>query len=335
MNETEQKPRTAVSEDTLAAYEAEHADRNVPPTTSQKSGKLPKSVVAVVAGCLALNLLMMATVAVLLAAKWGQERAGKTATETTANPHEGEIYIEDGALGGMWLKEYTNVEKSTVLTDKITDDGEFKAYNAGSIPAKTGIDVSEYQTVSDWDAVRASGVQFVMIRAGWRGYEEGVFHEDASFRDHIEGALAAGLRVGVYFFSQAVTPGEARQEANFVLDLIADYDVTYPVVFDWEAVEGENARTYGIQNDQLTALAKEFAAVVKANGYTPMLHFYKHLGYLQYDLSQLTDYDYWLAEPGDKPTFYYRYAMWQYKTDGVVPGVEGTVDLNMCFVPYG
>ena len=304
--------------------------------TEQKKGKLPKAAVAVVVGCLVLNFLMMTTVAVLFVVRRGQQNraAEPVEAEPSVSEHEGEIYIEDEALGGIWITKYDNLQKSTVLTDKITDNGDFKVYTAGSMPAKVGIDVSEYQTVTDWEAVKAAGVQYAMIRAGWRGYEEGVLHEDKKFRENMEGALAAGVPVGVYFFSQAVTPGEARLEANFVLDLIADYDLTYPVAFDWETVNEVDARTFGIQNDQLTALAREFANVIRAKGYTPMLYFYKHLGYLQYDLSQLSGYDFWLAEPGDKPTFYYRFAMWQYKTDGTVPGVDGTVDMNLCFERY-
>ena len=337
MNETEQKVHTgAAKEDVVAAFEREHAtDGTWRLPIPQKRGKLSKTARAVVIGCITFNVLMMAVIAAIVAVKLGRTNADEPPTsEVSIDEHEGEIYIEDDALGGMWLPEYTNIPKSTILTDKITDNGGFKTYTGGSTPAKTGIDVSEFQTVTDWNAVKAAGVDFVMVRVGWRGYEEGVLHEDEKFREHIEGALDAGLSVGAYFFSQAVTPGEARLEANFLLDCIADYEITYPVAFDWESVNEVDARTFGIQNDQLTALAREFANVVRANGYTPMLYFYKHLGYLQYDLSELSGYDFWLSEPGDVPTFYYKYTMWQYAVDGTVPGVEGTVDLDMCFEPY-
>ena len=337
MNETEQKYNSALLPDEVrSALEREHAaDERQPSPTPQKSGKLPKSVVAVVVGCLVLNFLMMTTVAVLFVVRRNQEKAVETSVaEVSVDEHEGEIHIVDDVLGDIWIPEYTNIEKSTVLTDKIVEQNGFKSYTAGSVPSKVGMDVSEFQTVTDWDAVKAAGVEYVMIRVGRRGYESGQIVEDTEFRRNIEGALAAGLPVGVYFFSQAVTPGEARLEADFVLEKIADYDITYPIAFDWERVEEMDARTYGIQNDQLTALAREFANVIRANGYTPMLYFYKHLGYLQYDLSRLSGYDFWLAEPADKPSFYYRYTMWQYTSEGTVPGVEGTVDLNLCFEPY-
>ena len=317
----------------IDALSAEPATDGAPlPASPKKRGKLPRAVVAVVVGCLVLNTLMMATIAVLVVVRRGQQKAAATSTaETSVDEHEGEVYIEDNALGGMWLKKSERLNESRLDNGKFTKKNGFLTYEGAAL----GIDVSEFQTVTDWNAVKNAGVDFVMVRVGRRGYELGKIVADTECRRNIEGALSVGLDVGVYFFSQAVTSNEAREEARFVLDCIKEYDITYPVVFDWESTEKTEARTYEITNDQLNAVARAFVDVVREGGYRPMLYFYKYLGYRQYVLDDFADCDFWLSEPGERPTFYYETAMWQYTTEGSVPGVDGTVDLDICFTPYG
>lgn len=306
-------------------------ERN-PASTPQKTGKLPKSVVAVVVGCLVLNFLMMATVAVLYVVRRNEQRAvaASVAEEPSVEEHAGEVYIEDNALGGMWIPDSDVLGKSRLDETKFVEKDGIITYEGAAL----GIDVSEFQTVTDWNAVRQAGVEFVMVRVGRRGYESGEIVADVDYRQNIENAQKAGLSVGVYFFSQAVTPNEAREEARFVLECIRDYSVTYPVTFDWESTERAEARTFEMKNDQLNAIARAFCDTVSEAGYRPMLYFYKHLGYRQYVLDDFADCQFWLSEPGEKPTFYYPVSMWQYATDGTLPGVEGTVDLNLCFTPY-
>ena len=298
--------------------------------TAKKRGKLPRAVVAVVVGCLVLNTLMMATIAVLVVVRRHEEKAA-TAAETSVDAHEGEVYIEDNALGGMWLPKSERLNESRLDNEKFTEKNGLLTYEGGAL----GIDVSEFQTVTDWSAVKDAGVEFVMVRVGRRGYELGKIVADTECRRNIEGALEAGLDVGVYFFSQAVTPNEAREEARFVLDCIKEYKITYPVVFDWESTERTEARTFEMTNAQLNAVARAFVDVVREGGYRPVLYFYKYLGYRQYVLDDFADCDFWLSEPGERPTFYYETAMWQYTTEGSVPGIDGTVDVNICFTPYG
>ena len=207
-------------------------------------------------------------------------------------------------------------------------------YTKSGLQAKTGIDVSFYQKDIDWEAVAADGVDFAMIRLGYRGYSKGALQMDECFEANIQGALDAGLEVGVYFFSQAVTPVEAEEEARYVLDALAGYEITYPVAYDWEFIEaGNNARTDGLPGQTLTACARVFCQTIREAGYTPAVYFNQDLGYLHYDLAELKDEMFWLAEYGGVPDFYYDFDLWQYTCTGSVNGIQGDVDLNLDLRP--
>ena len=200
--------------------------------------------------------------------------------------------------------------------------------------ARAGIDVSFYQGEIDWEAVAADGVEFAMIRLGYRGYTEGGLRLDSRFEENIIGALSAGLEVGVYFFSQALTPQEAEEEADFVLQALAPYRVTYPVVFDWEFITpGSQARTDAMDGQTLTQCAQAFCGAVARAGYQPMVYFNQDMGYLTYDLSQLAEIPFWLAEYDTSPDFYYHFRLWQYTHTGTVDGIQGSVDWNLDFAP--
>lgn len=219
----------------------------------------------------------------------------------------------------------------------VLDQNGYLSYLGG--PSFRGVDVSSHQKDIDWSRVAMSGMDFAMIRAGYRGYTVGSLNKDAYFDQNIQGALANGLRVGVYFYSQAVTPAEAEEEARFLLSLIGGYPITYPVVFDWEVPAAEDARTRYVDGATATACARAFCQVVQAAGYIPMIYgsprkIYNG-GLL---LDQLQDYPaFWLAHytPGSTPTtFRYRYDMWQYSSTGYVDGIPGNVDLNICLTDW-
>ncbi len=204
-------------------------------------------------------------------------------------------------------------------------------YEKNGTKALQGIDVSVYQGDIDWQTVADAGVDFAIIRVGYRGYSQGAIQADTNFQKNMEGALKAGLDVGVYFFSQATTVREAEEEADFVLEAIRNYPVTYPVVFDWEFVDGQQARTDEMEGEHMTECAKAFCELVSAGGYTPMVYFNQEQGYLYYQLDQLDGFSFWLAEYDQKPDFFYDFEMWQYTHTGTVPGIQGNVDLNLAF----
>ena len=214
------------------------------------------------------------------------------------------------------------------------DERGWRTYKENGLSARQGIDVSAYQGEIDWKQVADSGVEFAMIRCGYRGYGKGTINEDEQFHANMKGALDAGLDVGVYFFSQAINTWEAREEAAFVLDAIADYPVTYPVVFDWEPIAGvSSARTNGLSAEAITDCAGIFCDLVEQAGYDPAIYFNQDLGYLSYRLDVLEERDFWLAEYNQRPSFYYHFDLWQYTHKGSVPGIEGDVDLNLDFRP--
>lgn len=228
-----------------------------------------------------------------------------------------------------------DVPKNEFAQEAFVSVGGFTIYTASGAASHIGIDVSTFQGEIDWTQVKASGVEFAMIRAGFRGYgESGAIHEDAHFIQNLQGALGAGLEVGVYFFSQAITEEEAQEEAQSVLHWISPYKITYPVVFDWETVEDPAARTHSLEPELVSNCAKAFCGAVQEAGYTPMIYFNRHQGYNVYDLAQLSGYEFWLAGYTAIPDFTYSFQMWQYSSEGAVPGIEGPVDLNLCMVDY-
>ena len=215
----------------------------------------------------------------------------------------------------------------------VNEDG-FLSYN-GDAESHVGIDVSSHQGKIDWDLVAESGVEFAIIRVGYRGYTVGKIVQDPYFTYNIENATRAGIDVGVYFFSQAVNEEEAMEEAYQTLEWIEGYDVTYPVVFDWEYVSDSSSRTYNMTYQEIIDCTKAFNQVIQDEGYQPMAYSNPNLVNKGFDLSQLQDYPFWLAHytTGWKPTtFPYYYDMWQYSSSGTVSGIEGKVDLNICLV---
>lgn len=222
----------------------------------------------------------------------------------------------------------------------VLDNGLLGYYVDGRFASEAGVDVSEHDGVIDWAAAKASGIDFAMIRVGYRGYgAEGTIVLDSCFVDNIVNAKAAGVKVGVYFFSQAVTEDEAREEAQFVIDQLAQVGVQldYPVAFDQEPItNGDVARTDNLSNEQLTANALAFCQTVERAGYTAMIYGN------QYDLAKLdltgalAGYDVWLAEyEVAVPTAQTDFVMWQYTEHGTVSGIpatEGWTDVNIRFL---
>ena len=227
------------------------------------------------------------------------------------------------------------IPASTLTREDFREENGHLTYMGDRYTTIRGVDVSEHQYEVDWDRVAASGVDFAMIRVGRRGWTEGGLFEDPWFKRNIEGALRSGLQVGVYFFSQAVNVQEAMEEARFVMERLDGYDVTLPVVFDWEKVEGaENARTNDWNSATLSDCAVAFCETVRRGGYTPGIYFNRHLGYYGFDLTRMRDYVWWFALPEmGYPSFYYEVDMWQYSFTETVPGISGQADMNLIFYP--
>lgn len=208
-------------------------------------------------------------------------------------------------------------------------------YTDSNYTVMTGIDVSEHQQAIDWNLIAQDGIDFAMIRLGYRGSSEGMLYVDPYFHSNIRKAVAAGLDVGVYFFSQATSRAEAVAEAYFVTSVLEEYrdSITMPVVFDWEETSGDSSRSKGLDGETVTLCAEHFTRIVREQGYTPAVYFNRHMGYYLYDLAQLPDALFWFAGEGDYSDFYYDHAMWQYTFTGRADGIAGNVDLNLYIKP--
>ena len=250
------------------------------------------------------------------------------------DPHEGQVYIYDG-FDWVWMTPLPGVEANSLTAEDFSDRSGCPTYTGSDYQVLRGIDVSEHQHEIDWAQVAASGVDYAYVRLGYRGYTEGGLFEDPYFRANVEGALANGLQVSVYFFSQAISVQEAIEEAEYVLARIRDYNITLPVVYDWEKINGETAaRTGNLDFSILNDCAVAFCDTVKNAGYEPAIYFNRHLGYYGYDLSRMTDYDFWFALPESSfPNFYYAVDMWQYSFTEQVPGIAEPTDMNLMFIP--
>ena len=195
-----------------------------------------------------------------------------------------------------------------------------------------GIDVSKWNGSIDWNAVKNSGVSYVIIRCGYRGSSTGALIEDPKFASNIKGAKAAGLKVGVYFFSQAVNEAEAVEEASMALNLVSGYGLEYPVFLD---VEASNGRGDAIDAATRTAVCRAFCATIQNSGYKAGIYANKTWLTSKINAGSLTDYKIWLAQYASAPSYTTtRYDMWQYTSKGNISGISGSVDMNISYLNY-
>lgn len=217
----------------------------------------------------------------------------------------------------------------------ILENGELQYLEKEEVVSHKGIDVSKFQGKIDWGKVAADGVEFAIIRVGYRGYgENGTLAEDDTFDANMKGAADAGIKTGVYFYSQALNEEELMEEAQLVLRKIAPYEISGPVVFDVEKASG-NGRMNSLSVEERTRLTKLFCETIKEAGYKPMIYHNMEMALLMLDLKQLEEYDKWFAYYKPELYYPYEYSMWQYTDKGRVAGIEGDVDLNISFTPLG
>ena len=250
------------------------------------------------------------------------------------DPHEGEVLVNDG-FNDVWIEPIESLDANPLQEEDFVtvDDNEIEdvRYVGNFYSVKKGIDVFSHQYDIDWTAVHDSGIDFAIIQIGYRGYTEGGLFEDDYFKINYENARANGIEVGVYFFSQAMSVTEAIEEAEFVLGILDGRELDLPVYFDWESEDGY--RTYGLEYEFVNECAVAFCESIKLSGYDTGIYFSKQQGYYCYDLERMSDYSFWVVDPGDFMDFYYEGDIWQYSLDSArVPGIETAVDLNMMFI---
>ena len=231
-------------------------------------------------------------------------------------------------------KRFFYDKNGTAVTGEQVIQGVKYTFNGdGSLNTGTvmGIDISKHNGNIDWNAVKNSGVQYVILRCGYRGSASGVLVEDQKFKSNIQGATAAGLKVGIYFFSQAVNEVEAVEEASMTLSLIKKYRITYPVYID---VESANGRADGISKATRTSVINAFCQTIRNSGYTPGLYANKNWLTEKINTGALGGCKIWLAQYVAAPTYGGRYEMWQYSSRGSIAGIKGNVDLNVSYMGY-
>lgn len=234
-----------------------------------------------------------------------------------------------------WVLISPYLPKNEYDFTKLVCQSDFmKYYENGKQTSYVGVDVSKVQDYIDFVKVKKAGIQFVMIRVGARGYGTGQLIVDDYFGENIKRATDAGLDVGVYFYSQAISKDEAVEEANLVLQQLGEYTISYPVAFDMELVTNDTARTDKLSKAERTEITKAFLDTIGAAGYKTIIYGNKEWLIRQIDMSKLTAYDVWLSQQADIPDYPYKFTMWQYNTQGTVDGIAGLVNLNISFIDY-
>ncbi len=231
----------------------------------------------------------------------------------------------------------TSLKMSELVKDRIrvTDDGEIQYTDeAGNVTSHKGIDVSEYQGNINWGKVKADGVEFAIVRTHYRGYGTGRLVEDTMASANISGALANGVKVGAYVFSQAITEAEAVEEAEAAIKTLSPYvSGGVPVVIDVERVAGKNPRMDALTPTERTDVILAFCNKVTEAGYKPMLYFNTEMGALYIENERLEEIPKWYAWYSESLYFPYKYDIWQYKDTGRVSGISGDVDMNIGLEP--
>lgn len=211
-------------------------------------------------------------------------------------------------------------------------EGRFHYYKEGKLNSRTGIDVSEHQESINWVAVAEDGIEFAYVRLGSRGYTEGQIYLDEHYYTNIAEARNAGLKVGVYFFSQAINEAEAREEAEFVLSHLEGIELDYPVVYDHEPLSEHNGRANHLSGSELTKNAQAFCTTIEDTGKSTMI--YGNGGDIgRLDSEVVESHDIWFAEYNAlTPSGQFDFILWQYTNKGEVDGIDTPVDMNIHFL---
>lgn len=232
------------------------------------------------------------------------------------------------------VDEIDEAAEDTAINDaELNADGTESNKRLDDEDALFGIDVSKWNKEIDWESVQASGVEFVIIRCGYRGSKTGSLVEDPYFKKNIEGAEAAGIKVGVYFFTQATTEVEAVEEASMALMLCKGYKLALPIFIDTEGAGG-SGRADGLNTETRTAVCDAFCRTIENSGFNAGVYASKNWYNNNLNTKNLSDYTIWLAQYSKGVTYDGDYDLWQYTSAGTVDGIETRVDLNMCYQDF-
>lgn len=270
-------------------------------------------------------------------AKKDQEKDEDKKDEEDEKDEEEETRIQVKHADGTkeWVDINEDISRNKYDLSKLTYQKPFmNYYEDGKLVSKCGVDISANQGDVDFGKLKSAGCDFVMLKVGARGYSSGNIVSDENFQDNLKAAKKAGLDIGVYFCSQAVSKSEAREEADELLDAISGSSVKYPVAFVMETVDDDMARIESLDMADRTQVAKAFMDRVEDAGYKPMIYGDKEWLLTMVDMEDLQDYDVWFAQDSDEPEYPYEFGMWQYDSDASVKGISGDATMIMSFKDY-
>ena len=258
------------------------------------------------------------------------DKYDKFYVKSSASVAGNQTYTGWQTIGGKTY--YYDKDGNPVTGNQVIQGVQYTFDSSGALitgSGTLGIDVSRWNGTIDWSAVKNSGVNYAIIRCGYRGSSSGALIEDSMFRTNIQGAVNAGIKVGLYFYTQATTEAEAIEEASFVVSMIKNYGLSYPVYLD---VEKSNGRGDAISYDMRTTVCKAFCKTITNSGYSAGIYASKTWFESKFDVSALTSYKIWLAQYATSATYSKsRYDMWQYTAKGSVSGISGDVDMNLSY----
>ena len=242
-------------------------------------------------------------------------------------------WVSSGQIAGTTGQSKRIEAIQIKVTKKANTSNQTTQTNPKELSPQLGIDVSKHQGDIDWKRIKNAGVKFAMIRCGYRGYTEGNIYEDTKFMNNVFGAYANGIKLGIYFYSSAVNEREAVEEANYVLNLINQYQmrnyISYPVVIDIEDFEG--TRNNILTTQERTNIVKAFCNIINNAGFKPMVYSYTYFLSEKLYMNQLANYETWIADYYGNTWYNMPFSIWQYTDMGQIDGISGYVDLNYSY----
>lgn len=226
----------------------------------------------------------------------------------------------------------TGVSSETQVTVSTEEAAATEPEDTESEALHRGIDVSKYQGDIDWKKAAADGVEYVFVRAGYRGYgDSGSVVVDEKLHQNMKGALAQDLKAGAYFYSQAITIEEAEEEAELVIKELEAYDITYPVAVYIEKVEGQTARQDKLSKEKRTEICKAFCEKIREAGYVPMIYGNVTTFTELIDAEALKAYEFWIYDTDKEKALAYDTAIWQYSHEGTISGISTETNLSVSY----
>lgn len=256
-----------------------------------------------------------------------------TETDPSKDGKHVQVVLDDGST--KWLAINNSLNKNNYdVTNYQKENKIMKYYSNKQNISYAGVTLNKYSGDIDFEQLKKQGISFAMIRVGSRGYDSGLISLDENFNTYMTQAIEAGLNVGVYFATQAITPEEAAEEADFMIQSCAAYKVTYPMAVKMDVIKNDSSRTESMSKNDRTTVMRIFMEAIAGANQKPMLLADKNVLLTKLDLAALSGFGIWLDQAGDLPEYPYAYQMWQYGTGADMKGASENVKLNISLIDY-